>query len=261
MKVAVLFRGGMSKKIGRLMMPEDINIESDYINYKCAYNSFKKHIIDANPSHSFDIFIHTWHPDLENDLKDLYKPIEIKTENNLKYKSRILYSLVNSNSHISCFSIVSQALSQKLVCKMVEKHCTKNNFEYDIIILYRLDLLLIKDMILENYDLNSITCNNWAHCWGDFHFVMNYKNMLKFAKIYDEFCPSLQPIVHQYTKMYVNKYLNIPYKQDDISAGIDQEVVRKAINLIEKANINYDKLLSYNISEEEILSYNVDNRG
>ena len=90
---------------------------------------------------------------------------------------------------------------------------------------------------------------------------MNYKNMLKFAKIYDEFCPSLQPIVHQCTKMYVDKYLNIPYKQDDISAGIDQEVVRKAINLIEKANINYDKLLLYNISEEEILSYNVDNRG
>lgn len=261
MKVAVLFRGGMSKKIGRLMMPEDIYLESEYINYKCAYNSFKKHIIDANSSHTFDIFIHTWHPDLENDLMNLYKPIEIKTENNSKYKSRILYSLVSSNSHVSCFSIVSQALSQKLVCKMAEKYCVKNNFEYDIIILYRLDLLLIKNMILENYDLNSITCNNWADCWGDFHFVMNYENMLKFAKMYDEFCPTLQPIVHQCSKNYVKNYLNIPYLQDDINAGRDQEVVRKAINLLENDNVNLNLLQSYGISYEEILSYNVDNRG
>lgn len=261
MKVAVLFRGGISKKIGRLMYPEDINVQSEYINYKCAYNSFKKHIIEANPSHSFDIFIHTWHPDLEDELTSLYKPVVIKAEDNSKYKSRILYTLALSNASKSCFSIASQALSQKKVCNMAERYCNSNNFKYDIIILYRLDLLLTKNMVLENYDLNSITCNNWADYMGDFHFVMNYENMLKFAKLYDEFCPTLQPIVHQCSKNYVRKYLNIPYVQDNINAGRDQEVVRKAINLLENDNIDLHLLQSYGISYEEIISYNVDNRG
>ena len=260
MKVAVLFRGGVSKKIGRLLMPDNINVESDYINYKCAYNSFKKHIIDANPSHSFDIFIHTWHPDIENELKDLYNPVEIKTENNSKYKSRILYTLASSNCHASCYSIVSQALSQKIVCNMMDKHSKKNNCSYDAVILYRLDLLLLKDMIIDNYDLQSITCNKWTNCMGDFHFVMNQSNMLKFSKLYDEFCPTLQPLVHLCSRMYIDKYLNVHQKEDDIDAGIDQEVVRKAINFIKNSSADYDKLQTYGISKEEILSYNVDDR-
>lgn len=257
MRIAVVFKGGMSKKIGNLLNPGEIDIGSEYVNFHCAYNSFKKHIIDANPNHNFDVFIHCWHPDLEEELKNLYNPVEIKTEDNSKYNASLLYTLVMSNCPKSCFSVASQVLSQKKVCNMAQNYCIKNNFKYDAVIVYRLDLLLTKDMIIENYDLNSITCNNWSDHMGDFHFVMNYENMIKFANMYDSFSPSFQPIAHQYTKNYVRNILRVSYKQDDICAGKDQEVVRKAIIFVQHFGKTFEELEIYGITREEILSYNV----
>jgi hypothetical protein len=69
MKVAIVFKGGISKKIGNLLNPNEINTNSEFINYHCAYNSFKKHIIDANPKHEIDTFIHCWHPELEEEFR------------------------------------------------------------------------------------------------------------------------------------------------------------------------------------------------
>jgi len=257
MKVAIVFKGGISKKIGNLLNPNEINTNSEFINYHCAYNSFKKHIIDANPDHEIDTFIHCWHPELEEELLNLYKPTQIITENNAKYNANILYKLAMSYCPKSCFSVVSQVLSLKKVCEMASKYCTERNFKYDLVLVYRLDLLLIEDLIFENYDLNCITCNNWAELKGDFHFVMNYENMLKFAKMYDHFSPRYQPIAHQYTKQYVCEILKVPYVQDNIAAGKDQEVVRKAMIFIQYFDRTYEELEKYGITKDEILSYNL----
>jgi hypothetical protein len=257
MKVAIVFKGGISKKIGNLLNPNEINTNSEFINYHCAYNSFKKHIIDANPNHEIDTFIHCWHPELEEELFSLYKPTQIVTENNARYNANILYKLAMSYCPKSCFSVVSQVLSLKKVCEMAAKYCTERNFKYDLVLIYRLDLLLIEDMIFEDYDLNSITCNNWAELKGDFHFVMNYENMLKFSKMYDNFSPSYRPIAHQYAKQYVQQILKIPYAQDNIAAGRDQEVVRKAIIFVRDFNRPFEKLEKYGITKDEILSYNL----
>ena len=45
MKVAIVFKGGISKKIGSAKNPGEIDISSEFVNYECAYNSFKKHIV------------------------------------------------------------------------------------------------------------------------------------------------------------------------------------------------------------------------
>ena len=84
MKVAIIFKGGMSRKVGNLLNPGEIDAKSEFINYICAYNSYKKHIIDANPNHEIDTFIHCWHPELEEELTELYNPKVIVTENNSK---------------------------------------------------------------------------------------------------------------------------------------------------------------------------------
>ena len=257
MKVAIVFKGGVSKKKGNLLNPGEIDAKSEFVNYKCAYNSFKKHILDANSKHDIDIFIHCWHPELEEDLIDLYKPTEIVTENNSKYNANILYKLAASYCPKSCFSVVSQVLSLKKVCEMASKYCTEKNFKYDLVLVYRLDLLLIEDLIFEDYDLNCITCNNWADLKGDFHFVMSYENMLKFGKMYDHFSNRFQPIAHQYAKQYVTDILKLPYVQDNIAAGKDQEVVRKAMIFVEYFNRTFDELEKYGITREEIISYNV----
>jgi hypothetical protein len=256
MKIAIVFKGGVSKKIGSLEYPGQIDIESEFVNYKSAHNSFKKHIIDANNSHEIDTLIPCWHPELEEDLKELYNPTQILTEQNSKYKAIILYKLVISNCDKSCFATVSQALSLKKVCEMTSKYCTERNFKYDLVLVYRLDLMLIKNMIFEEYDFNAITCNKWEGLKGDFHFVMNYENMLKFSKMYDNFSLDLQPVVHQCTRQYVSDILKLPYKDDDIVAGKHQEIMRKALNLVTHNHSSFEELNKYGVTREEILSYN-----
>lgn len=257
MKVAIIFKGGISRKVGNLLNPGEIDAKSEFINYICAYNSYKKHIIDANQNHEIDTFIHCWHPELEEELIELYNPKVIVTENNSKYNAEILYKLAMSYSPKSCFSVVSQILSLKKVCEMASKYCSERNFKYDLVLVYRLDLLLIEDMIFDNYDLNCITCNNWSDLKGDFHFIMSYENMLKFGKMFDYFSDKFQPIAHQYSKQYVQQILKLPYVQDEIAAGRDQEVVRKALIFVEYFNRTFDDLEKYGITKDEILSYNL----
>lgn len=257
MKVAIIFKGGMSRKVGNLLNPGEIDAKSEFINYICAYNSYKKHIIDANPNHEIDTFIHCWHPELEEELIELYNPKVIVTENNSKYNANILYKLAMSYCPKSCFSIVSMMLSMKKVCEMTEQYCTKNNFKYDLVLVYRLDLLLLTDLIFDNYDLSAITCNNMTPLQGDFHFVMNYENMISFGKLFDYFSPSFQPIAHRYARQYVQQIMRGTYLEDNLVAGKDQEVVRKVLNFVINKHSTFEEIEKYGITKDEILSYNL----
>ena len=42
-KVAFVLRGGISKINGKIKFPNEIYNQYDYINFKCVYNSIKKH--------------------------------------------------------------------------------------------------------------------------------------------------------------------------------------------------------------------------
>ena len=257
MRVAIIFKGGMSKKVGNLQNPGEIDTKSEFVNYMSAFNSYQKHIIEVNKNHEIDTFIHCWHPELEEELVSLYKPKVIITENNSKYNANILYKLAMSYCPKSYFSVVSQNLSMKKVCEMTEQYCVENNFKYDLVLIYRLDLILLTDIVFDNYDLNSITCNNMTPLQGEFHFVMNFDNMIKFGKLYDNFSSSLPPVVHRATRQYVEQVLKIPYKEDNIVAGKDQEVVRKALNFVINNHSSFEEIEKYGITREEILSYNI----
>ena len=75
--------------------------------------------------------------------------------------------------------------------------------------------------------------------------------------MYDHFSDKFQPIAHQYSKQYVQQILKLPYVQDEIAAGRDQEVVRKAMIFIEHFNRTFEDIEKYGITKEEILSYNL----
>lgn len=248
-KVAFLLKGSVSKKTGRIFLPGQVNSEFEYINFYACYNSIKKHILSVNINYEFDFFIHCWNEDLKEQLESLYKPKLSLFENNDLYKKQILSKIDLSNSDISCYGQISQCLSIKNGCKLIEDYQKKSNINYDLIIIYRPDLLLWKDMILEEYDAQEINVNNYHDCIGDFHFIMNYENMLLFKNVYDN-VQFLDCRPHNIFKPYINNILKKNISMDSIRAGIDQEVIRKIKNInfilnIEEYGLTYQEIESY----------------
>jgi hypothetical protein len=114
-------------------------------------------------------------------------------------------------------------------------------------------------MKLDLYDENNIYVNAHENCGGDFHFVMNYENALKFKTIYDT-TKSRNVVtehdLHGKIKMFVEYYLNDKLVMDDIKPGLDQEVLRKVkLYPINQFKIPIETFTKYGLTLIELDSY------
>ena len=227
-KVAICLKGAISKKGNthdRFYHPGEPYREGEYIDYVAVKNSIFKHIIDPNPNYEFDFFLHGWNTDLESNLINLYNPKKILLENNNNYND-VIQSIISKSED---FGGVSGGLSIKKSLELREIYEIESNQQYDIIIVYRYDVLLWKDMILDNYNVNDyMYVNAWkGDLSADFHFVMSHDNAYKFKYLYDSIV--LYNNVHGFHKWIKNYIVNIlkcNLKEDDIKAGQSQEVMR-----------------------------------
>lgn len=251
MNVALILKGSISKISGRSNFPGIANNSDLYVDYCSGFNSIKKHIIDSNPEHIFDFFIHTWHPELLDHLNDLYNPKAIQVESNDIYREEIINKTISSGSDLSNYGQTSHCLSIKRGFDLIRK----SNIKYDLVIFYRLDLLLWKNMYINKSNLDTVTINNFMEGNGDFHFIMNYEDADIFSNIYDYISEDLKPVPHMFFKDYILKYIKNPIRMDDICAGKDQEVIRKLKLVYESNNITEDILRCYNLTVEEINKY------
>jgi hypothetical protein len=255
-QVAFLLRGAISKVTGAMINPSSLYSKSPYVDFKSCHRSIQKHIVDVNPEYKFDFFIQSWNTDLQNDLISLYSPVNYIFENNDDYKDNICALLKKSDTDLSYYSNLSQLLSIKIGCELVEQYINKTNKTYDMFIIYRPDLLLWKNMYLNKYDLSKIYCNNNAGSnTGDFHFVMGYNNFLKFKNIYHAVSADLKPIHHKIIPDYMNTQKDTILVPDEIRAGFHQEVIRKLNSLKSKTPYLVNILSEYGLTEAQINSY------
>lgn len=253
-KAAILLRGAVSKKSGPMTKDHDFQMgKAVYVNYHATQKSIQKHIIEANPDYEFDFFIHTWNYDLEDDLRILYNPIKIQVEDNKKYSEQFEEKLKFCNVDDRCFSQVSQLCAIKKVAELFDPY--KKN--YDKVIVYRLDVLLWKNMSLNLYPDETIVINKspaTGNFSGDFHFVMSPDLIDKFGSFYDNISETYKPIVHKIYGNMIGGYLKLPLCEDNIVAPKNQEVTRKLKNIFLK-EIDEKTLSSFGMNFYEIYSY------
>lgn len=232
-KVALCMRGAVSKKIGDFTDPGSLyQNTSGYVDWVSCFNSIKRHIIEPNEGrYQIDIFAHCWNTDLEDDIVKRYKPRSHLFENNDDYKDDIL-SKCDGNS--KNFGGVSQALTIKKVIELKEAYERENGMQYDIVILYRYDVILWKNMDLNVYTgLNSasgpVYINAHPDCNGDFHFVMSNDTAHKFKHLYDSMgSASGNPhILHWCIRNYIVNFMKSIPVMDNVVPGRHQEVIRK----------------------------------
>jgi hypothetical protein len=227
-KVAVCLKGAVSKKgktHDRFYHPNEVYRDGEYIDFLAVSKSIFKHIVNANTDYEFDFFLHGWNFDLESKLIEIYNPKKYLFENNTNYNT-VISSFISKSDD---FGGVSGGLSIKKTLELKEIHEIEVNTEYDIVIIYRYDVLLWKDMVLNEYDVDKyIYVNKWyGECNADFHFVMSNKNSRKFKYLYDSVVLYNNfHKFHYWIKNYVINILKCDLKEDDITAGIFQEHMR-----------------------------------
>ena len=229
-RVAFCLRGAVSRINNQRMLHQgSLYGNEGYVDFvKCGKSIFD-HIINKNKDYKIDFFCHSWNEDLNESFKKIYNPKSIQTEDNNLYVKEIEENngiMGNfKTGNFNKFSLVSQALSTKKSIELKEAYEQKNNFEYDVVILYRYDVLIWKKMDLNDYNLNekNIYVNAHPDCGGDFHFVMNNDNSKKFKNLYGS---DILPYPHVWIQKFV-KSIGKNIIMDKIIPGVDQEVMRK----------------------------------
>lgn len=226
LKVALCMRGAVGKNIGPFSNKNVLYNKGEYEDYHACFNSIQKHIIETNKEqYNIDIFCQGWNKDLEEDIINKYKPIKYIFEDNSMYND-LISKLCEKESD---FGGISQALAFKKVIELKEEYEKEINIEYDIVILYRYDVILWKNIYLNEYtDLNDyIYVNAHNDCNGDFHFIMNNEKSKSFKNLINSIELGNKHICHYWIKNYIINYMKSKIKVDNIIPGKHQEVIRK----------------------------------
>jgi len=179
-----------------------------------------QHIINNNNA---DVFIHSWSTEKADELSRFYKPKGILVEQQAKFEiprhikfSRPLREKIKLLLHPlklrktvdswqkEAFRAYSRWLSCKRSIEQLQKFEKASGFNYDAVLLTRLDVGFITPFDFESYDLTSFWVSNWNNApkigtnysldftnqnqhfgFLDFWFLSNSKNIKKFSNLYD----------------------------------------------------------------------------
>lgn len=178
--------GGLSGKDGK----------GDMVNIDTISNQYKKHIMNKN---NVDVFLHSWTVEAEDKLTELYNP------KSKLFETQIDFTGVNKGFHSNpeaSHRFYSRFNSIKKCVELKAKYEEENNFEYDIVMVSRMDLLWFTDVNFKDYDNKYFWVSNWnengprklgpydnqssaGNGFLDFWFFSNSYDMDKFSYLYD----------------------------------------------------------------------------
>lgn len=252
-KVAFVFRGGVSKRSGSTYRsdgkyePEEMKYR--YINFLSVEKGLRRNLVENNPGYQIDFYIHSWNTDLQEDLDKLYLPKLSKYELNSNYYDELNKLLDKCQSgHLST---ASQYLSLRKGIELVEQ----SGINYDLIVSWRLDVLLYGKMDLDTYDENYFYINHDPIGTKDLdmHFVTGFKNKDLLKNIYSAIDKDCIPKPHGIIVNYFNK-IGKPelLKTDQVVYRRDNEMVRALIWCYKNYQISSEQLALYGLTVEDI---------
>ena len=271
-KIALVIRGGVSRESGRLLDPKSVSFsESPFVNFEACRNSIYKNLIAANSAYDFDVFLQSWVPSIGWQLDEVFQPVASSHEENIRYSDKIrhlsLRSMVNEVSsgvlvrdvsfwrirtrYAQTYAGISQALAIQKSLELMEKNSDPS--QYDWVVLCRPDVLLLKEVDLEQYDSKFIYCNGYSNRMGDFRWMFSPKH----THLFKNLLLSIDQGGHHNTHTWIRDYFDArgfskTYVSDNIEAGVDEEVLRK----VKLSGIPFTKCREYGITEEQYSRYN-----
>ena len=249
-KAALCLRGAIAKKSKRCGHAGEIYTDTTaYVKYTSIYKSIMKHIVIPNTEYDVDIFIHCWNLDLEEEIVTLYKPTKYIFEDNNKYVDEISSQCVVPKD----FGGISQALSIRKVLELQEQYSITHSIKYDIVVLFRPDVLIWSDMIFSKYDLQYFYTDGHENNNGDIYFIMSPEHAVLFKDLYISLKYGNKHAQHAWIKDFIIRYCNMPIQGDTLIPGKNYEVLRHIYQTsLLRGHITYDLLEEYDILPTDI---------
>ena len=244
-RIALVYRGGIPKVNSRFSA-QSTSDALPYVDFVRCLEGVERHIKQANPEYDFDTYIHCWNQELQGELTRILSPKNFSFSNQAKYRVgiwlRVTASYFNdlrvngTNSFIMKLNKVSlqreyagiaQSLSIRLALNLIPPD---KEMEYSYIILLRPDVLLSRDLTLNQYKGSKITLNNSGNLRGDFRFVFNPIYLEGFRSLYNSTLRGHVHKVHYWIPKHLLRLYGEVLDEDCIVAGKDEEVIRKVQN-------------------------------
>ena len=182
-KIAVCFHGAILNNPSYRNDKKNINKKNKSVLPKSiieSLNSFKKNVLDVNPS--IDIYLHCWNKKYEKEILKILRPKKFFFENQKKFgipnKLSLIFFFIKKNFSLNPILFIKNIIqlknswgkktnstrikgvysrwnSAKKVYNLIDK---KNNYNY--VFLSRYDLFFLKPIIFSNYHNNLIHLPN-----------------------------------------------------------------------------------------------------
>lgn len=143
---------------GKIGYTEGRELYGSKLDLNITYNHLKKHILDKYENH--DIFIHSWDFKDIDYLKNIFKPTDIYCEKQKNFGiniDKLSQDQKNDENNLgSYFRAISQTYSMINSIDLSIKYEKSKDFQYDYIIVLRLDSIFLKDICLEKLNKDKI---------------------------------------------------------------------------------------------------------
>jgi len=209
MKIALLFYGVKPLECINQNAIQKFNIKDYTINH------WKEYVLNED----MDIFIHSWSLDYKDIAILNYKPKDYIFEKQIKFSNNYSGQYLRNNSGYGNMTneeiIKSKYYSMCKVINLMNCYEEKNNIEYDLILISRMDLLWFNKIDLKNIDPKHFYTSNWNYAFDkysgrnliynnkllplDHFFITNSKDVKLFGKLYDE----LDKFIHLENPHYI----------------------------------------------------------
>jgi len=195
------------------------------------FEHYKRHILAHQ---DVDVFIHSWSVSQAAALERIYQPESAIYEQQIRFSEDFRKQIVHSRWY-----------SQQKALQLMASYEVANNFQYDLVMVSRLDLLWFTDVIFKDYDptffyashwnnngpnkLGPYDRDNYAEGRGflDFWFFSGSANMDKFGCLYDYLggLAHIPTSSHLLARAWADK-LHLPIKYV-FWRGFDHELYRR----------------------------------
>lgn len=259
-RYALIFSGAVSRRGGQLIDRSATDLEGEYSDIEFCAATMKRHVVAANGgSDHWDVFIHSWNPDLEGDFRSIYDFAAADFEENDPYLERLSGIYANAATGDAWrdyhFGALSHSVSHAKGALLVLDHERETGERYDRYVLTRPDVAIFKDLRLDRLSRSrgAAYCNSFGGAAGDFHFVLerwhleavarNLATVLALAAARPRTPPDLFWLTsnHGGMRSFLSAALNgtgcnargdpecrgVVANDGQVIAGIDEEVYRK----------------------------------
>jgi hypothetical protein len=190
MKIALCLHGN----VGMLYTNKRNYKWNQFVDYRIGYEHYKKHLLDINDN--VDVFIHSWSTEFEKGIVETYKPKSFLFEKQKVFGAKWSDETGATRKEYT----FSRWYSAKESMRLKKEYEQKNNFEYDIVISTRFDLLFLMDINFSLFENTSylyvpLNKNYMKHNPRilDYFFFSNSTNMDKYiGGLYDWLLPRLE---------------------------------------------------------------------